>query len=102
MGGYDKSMLIVSTSGRVTGLANAGSELYVSDSAANQIRVYNTETMTEVRSWSFPSQGITVDANVICGLFRPRRHSGYDTALFKTGELLRKTYRRRGAYGFSV
>jgi len=26
---HDKSMLIVSTSGRVTGLANAGSELYV-------------------------------------------------------------------------
>jgi len=47
-------MLIVSTSGRVTGLANAGSELYVSDDSANQIRVYNTETMTEVRSWSFP------------------------------------------------
>lgn len=50
--GYDSSMLIVSTSGGVTGLATAGSELYVSDSAANRIRVYNTETMSEVRSWS--------------------------------------------------
>lgn len=50
--GYDKSMLIVSTSGQVTGLANAGSELYVSDSAANRIRVYDTETLAELRSWS--------------------------------------------------
>jgi hypothetical protein len=38
-------MLIVSTSGQVTGLANAGSELYVSDSATNRIRVYDAETM---------------------------------------------------------
>lgn len=50
--GYDKSMLIVSTSSQVTGLANAGNELYVSDSAANRIRVYDSETMTESRSWS--------------------------------------------------
>ncbi|HEY9608345.1 hypothetical protein, partial [Allocoleopsis sp.] len=50
--GYDKSMLIVSTSGQVTGLANAGSELYVSDSAANRIRVYDAETLAELRSWS--------------------------------------------------
>jgi len=49
--GYDKSMLIVSTSGQVTGLANAGNELYVSDSAANRIRVYNSETLAELRSW---------------------------------------------------
>ena len=49
--GYDKSMLIVSTSAQVTGLANVGSELYVSDSAANRIRVYNSETLAELRSW---------------------------------------------------
>lgn len=49
--GYDKSMLIVSTSSQVTGLANAGNELYVSDSAANRIRVYDTETLAELRSW---------------------------------------------------
>jgi hypothetical protein len=50
--GYDKSMLIVSTSGQVTGLANAGNELYVSDRSTNRIRVYDSETMTELRSWS--------------------------------------------------
>ena len=50
--GYDKSMLIVSTSSQVTGLANAGNELYVSDSSTNRIRVYDSETMTELRSWS--------------------------------------------------
>ncbi|MEG4352952.1 hypothetical protein QUA74_24840 [Microcoleus sp. LAD1_D3] len=49
--GYDKSILIVSTSSQVTGLANAGSELYVSDSAANRIRVYDSETLAELRSW---------------------------------------------------
>ena len=60
--GYDKSMLIISTSGQVTGLATGGSELYVSDSATNRIRVFNSDTMTELRSWSFdrPRQ-ITVD-----------------------------------------
>lgn len=50
--GYDKSMLIVNTSGQVTGLANAGSELYVSDRVANRIRVYDSETLAELRSWS--------------------------------------------------
>ncbi len=50
--GYDRSMLIVSTSSQVTGLANAYRELYVSDSATNRIRVYDTETMAELRSWS--------------------------------------------------
>ncbi len=45
-------MLIVNTSGQVTGLAKAGSELYVSDSAANRIRVYDSETLAELRSWS--------------------------------------------------
>ena len=49
--GYDKSMLIVSTSSQVTGLGNAGNELYVSDSATNRIRVYDTETLAELRSW---------------------------------------------------
>ena len=89
--GYDKSMLIVSTSGRVTGLANAGSELYVSDNAANQIRVYNTETMTEVRSWSFARpQGITVDAEGKLWIIQARDSSTPATILSysKTGELL--------------
>jgi len=63
-------MLIVSTSGR-DWIGNAGSER-MCDSAANQIRVYNTETMTEAQL-VIPSQRITVDANGICGLFRPRR-----------------------------
>jgi hypothetical protein len=50
--GYDRSMLIVSTSGQVTGLASIGSELYVSDSSTNRIRVYDSETLAELRSWS--------------------------------------------------
>lgn len=61
--GWDRSILIVSQSGPVTGLANAGSELYVSDSAANRIRVYNTETMTKLRNWEFTRPGqIAVDS----------------------------------------
>jgi hypothetical protein len=55
--GYDKSMLIVSTSSAVTGLATVGSELYVSDYAANRIRVYDTETMNELRNWAFTRPG---------------------------------------------
>jgi hypothetical protein len=50
--GYHKSMLIVNTSGQVTGLANTGSELYVSDNAANRIRVYDSGTLAELQSWS--------------------------------------------------
>ena len=71
--GYDKSMLIVNTSGQVTGLPNAGSELYVSDSAANRIRVYDSKTLAELRSWSSdrPKQ-IAVDnqRNLLTNLFR--------------------------------
>lgn len=55
--GWDKSMLIVSTKSEVTGLATAGSELYVSDNGANLVRVYDTEKMTELRNWSFTSPG---------------------------------------------
>jgi hypothetical protein len=50
--GHDRSMLIVSTKGEVTGLATSGNELYVSDSAENKIRVYNSETGAEIRSFS--------------------------------------------------
>lgn len=60
--GWDKSMVIASTKGEVTGLANAKKELYVSDSAANRIRVYSSETMKELRSFSVARPGaITVD-----------------------------------------
>lgn len=50
--GYDSSMLIVSTLGPVTGLAYTNNELYVSDSGANRIRVYDAQTLIELRSWS--------------------------------------------------
>jgi hypothetical protein len=50
--GYDRSMLIVSTSGQVTGLASTDSELYVSDHSTNRIRVYDSETLAELRSGS--------------------------------------------------
>lgn len=60
--GYDRSMLIVSTKGEITGLATSGNELYVSDSADNKIRVYNSETLDEIRSFSFSNPGqISVD-----------------------------------------
>ncbi len=55
--GWDKSMLIVSNQSEVTGLATTGNELYVSDSATNRIRVYNTDTMKEVRNFSVTNPG---------------------------------------------
>ncbi|MFN6461933.1 MAG: hypothetical protein RMZ41_008805 [Nostoc sp. DedVER02] len=61
--GWDKSMLITSTKSEVTGLATVGSELYVSDFAANRIRVYDTETMKEIRSFTVNNPGaITIDS----------------------------------------
>jgi len=60
--GWDKSMLIVSTKKQVTGLATKEGELYVSDPANNQVHVYNTDTMQELRSFSVASPGqIAVD-----------------------------------------
>ena len=60
--GWDKSMLITSTKHEVTGLATMGSELYVSDFAANRIRVYDTDTMKEIRSFTVANPGaITID-----------------------------------------
>ncbi|WYL97093.1 MAG: hypothetical protein HEQ35_27840 [Gloeotrichia echinulata IR180] len=60
--GWDKSMLITSTQGEVTGLAIVGKELYVSNSVTNSIRVYNTETMQELRNFSVANPGaITID-----------------------------------------
>ncbi|MEA5583397.1 hypothetical protein VB620_18875 [Nodularia harveyana UHCC-0300] len=55
--GWDKSMLIVSNKSEVTGLATRGNELYVSDNAANLLRVYNTETMEEIRSFTVNNPG---------------------------------------------
>ena len=60
--GWDKSMLLVSTSDEVTGLAIAGKELFVSDNAANKVRVYSTLTMKELRSFNLEEPGnIAVD-----------------------------------------
>jgi hypothetical protein len=60
--GWDKSMLIVSTKSPITGLATAGGELYVSDSGANRVRVYNINTMKELRNFSVINPGhIAVD-----------------------------------------
>ncbi|WP_099073274.1 hypothetical protein [Nostoc linckia] len=55
--GWDKSMLIVSNKSEVTGLAIIDSELYVSDFAANKIRIFDTETMKELRSFSVVNPG---------------------------------------------
>ncbi len=60
--GWDKSMLIVSQKDEITGLATVGKELFVSDSAANKVRVYDTETMQELRSFDLATPGnIAVD-----------------------------------------
>lgn len=60
--GWDKSMLIVSTKDEVTGIATVDKELFVSDNAANKVRVYNTETMEELSSFNVEEPGnITVD-----------------------------------------
>jgi len=60
--GWDKSMLIISNKREVTGLATAENELYVSDSATNKIRVFNGETMEELRSFSVDQPGaIAID-----------------------------------------
>lgn len=50
--GWDKSMLIVSTKNEVTGLAIVKSQLYVSEGGANQIHVYNLDTMKKLRSFA--------------------------------------------------
>ncbi|MEG4321331.1 MULTISPECIES: hypothetical protein [unclassified Microcoleus] len=89
--GYDQSMLVVSTSGPVTGLANAGGELYVSDRAANRIRVYNTETLTELRSWpSDRPKQIAVDAQSNLWILQAKDASNPPQILHysKTGTLL--------------
>jgi hypothetical protein len=55
-------MLIVSTSDQVTGVANAGSELYVRVSSTNRIRVSDSEPLAELGSWSSDSpKQIAVD-----------------------------------------
>jgi len=55
--GWDKSMLIVNTKSEVTGLATAGKQLYVSDPADNRVRVYNADTMQELRNFSVKRPG---------------------------------------------
>jgi hypothetical protein len=89
--GYDKSMLIVSTSSQVTGLANAGNELYVSDRSTNRIRVYDSETMIELRSWSIdrPKQ-IAVDTQSNLWILQAKDASNPPQILHysKTGTLL--------------
>ncbi|MBW4510103.1 MAG: hypothetical protein KME64_26840 [Scytonematopsis contorta HA4267-MV1] len=55
--GWDKSMLIVSEKNPVLGLATWGKELYVSEEAANQVHVYNTQTMKKLRSFSVSRPG---------------------------------------------
>jgi len=94
-------MLIVSTSGRVTGLANAGRS-YVSDSA-NQIRVYNTDDDGSAQLVICPSQGITVDANGNLWIIQAKTVAlRLRYCAIQNRSYCRKTYRRRGAYGFSV
>ena len=91
--GYDGSMLIVSTSSPVTGLANASNELYVSDSAANRIRVYDAETMAELRSWSVERpQQMAVDSQGDLWIIQGKDATNSPKILnySKTGTLLSK------------
>lgn len=63
--GWDNSMLIVSTKGAITGLATANQRLYVSDAAANLIRIYDTNNFGKQIDYftvSHPSK-ITIDKN---------------------------------------
>ncbi|CCH66193.1 FIG00877330: hypothetical protein [Richelia intracellularis HH01] len=63
--GWDNSMLIVSTKGAITGLATANQRLYVSDAAANLIRVYDTNNLgKQIISFTVSHPGkITIDRN---------------------------------------
>ena len=91
--GYDKSMLIVSTSSPVTGLANAGSELYVSDHATNRIRVYDSETLAELRSWPVDRPGhLAVDSQDNIWIIQAKNANNPPQILnySKTGTLLSK------------
>lgn len=89
--GWDKSMVIVNTSEQVTGLATADNELYVSDPAENRIRVYDTEMMTELRSWSLKNpRQITVDRQGNLWIIQAKDGSNAPKILHysKTGEKL--------------
>lgn len=91
--GYDGSMLIVSTSNPVTGLATAGSELYVSDSVANRVYLYSTQTMAELRSWSVDRpQQMVVDSQGDIWIIQAKDASNSPKILnfSKTGTLLSK------------
>lgn len=71
--GYDRSMLIVSNKNVVTGLATSGNELYVSDSEKNKIRVYNSQTLAEIRSFNFTNPGkISVDNQGNLWIIQPK------------------------------
>jgi hypothetical protein len=60
--GWDKSMLITSQMNEVTGLATIGNNLFVSNAGENIVRVYNTETMAEINSFTVTNPGnITID-----------------------------------------
>jgi hypothetical protein len=60
--GWDKSMLITSTSKEVTGIATIDNNLFVSNAEENIVRVYDTETMAEINSFTVNNPGkITID-----------------------------------------
>jgi hypothetical protein len=60
--GWDKSMLISSNKSEITGLAVLGKKLFVSLGAENRIRVYNTDTMQEMSSFTVNNPGsIAID-----------------------------------------
>ncbi|MEA5617169.1 hypothetical protein VB711_04860 [Cronbergia sp. UHCC 0137] len=60
--GWDKSMLIASDTSEVTGLAIANNQLFVSNAEANQVTIYDTDKMEEIRKFTVASpQAIAVD-----------------------------------------
>ncbi|MGJ5672426.1 MAG: hypothetical protein ACR9NN_02195 [Nostochopsis sp.] len=76
--GWDKSMLIVSTKDKVTGLATDGKQLYASNKAGNLVHVYNTATMKEIRSFKVtnPSK-IALDKKGNLWIIRAKNQIGH-------------------------
>jgi hypothetical protein len=76
--GWDKSMLITSKSHEITGLATVDNKIFVSNSGENMIRVYNTETMEELNSFTIANPGkITIDKKGNLWIIQKKKESKF-------------------------
>ncbi|HLO86705.1 MAG TPA: hypothetical protein VK203_17130 [Nostocaceae cyanobacterium] len=74
--GWDKSMLISSNKSEITGLAVLGKKLFVSHAAENQIRVYDTDTMQKISSFTVNNPGaIAIDKQKNLWIIQNHKHS---------------------------